>query len=443
MHPFAATLTMLLSFATLAAGQERAPRLVLEREFVLRGGACRCLAWSHDGNHIASGGEARDVQVIDAMTGEVVRELLDHGREVPNLVFAPDDARLLIGAPDQPAFALDCTTGRVVGDMGHAPRLVLPGWVQEAAAGAPAAVAPDGERWVCARNGQLEFHRRHELLRRVPLTHRAPIADGSVTADGKYVALAGPRGLVTVLRRADGEVVAMPIALRGTPIDHRDGPGLALLQEPPSPGGGWSRLAPPEGTEWRRGVVVLWSIDAMRAGEKGVVREWSVPGHPARDPFVESPRVPSPDGARSCSLDLVVEVCGPGLTTLGLFDRDDDLVRSFDLLGCGFDAAWSPASDAIAVLANRLHVCPATAAGDALEISDRCTAFAWLDARQLVFAELRGDTVTLLLRTIGAPGSTDRLVVPGPIVTDLRVVANGTRALLLRRNSAVLVRIDD
>jgi hypothetical protein len=139
----------------------------------------------------------------------------------------------------------------------------------------------------------------------------------------------------------------------------------------------------------------------------------------------------------------MIEVCGPGLTTLRLFDRDADPVRSFDLVGCGFDAAWSPASDAIAVLADSLHVCPATAAGDALEISDRCTAFAWLDARQLVFAELRGDTVTLLLRTIGAPGANDRLVVPGPIVTDVRVVANGTRALLLRRNSAVLVRIGD
>jgi hypothetical protein len=159
MQPFAAALTMLLSFATLAAGQERAPRLVLEREFVLRQGVCRSLAWSYDGNHIASGGEARDVQVIDAMTGEVVRELLDHGRQVPNLAFTPDDARLLIGAPDQPAFAVDCTTGRVVGDMVHAPRLVLPGWVQEAAAGAPAAARRSTiatvQSWRCCRS-----HRR-------------------------------------------------------------------------------------------------------------------------------------------------------------------------------------------------------------------------------------------------------------------------------------------
>jgi RNA polymerase sigma factor (sigma-70 family) len=59
----------------------------------------QCLAYSPDGRYLAVGGE-RKVHVLDATTGEVIREFTGHHRDVTSLAFAPDGKSLASGSAD-------------------------------------------------------------------------------------------------------------------------------------------------------------------------------------------------------------------------------------------------------------------------------------------------------------------------------------------------------
>ena len=115
MRSFAAAVGIGMSFATLAA--QELPKLVIERELVLRGGASRSLAWSNDAKWIASGGECGDVLLLDQQTGAVRYELTASGGRDALPCFAPDDRQLAVLTRVHGGHALtmwDLGTGRML-----------------------------------------------------------------------------------------------------------------------------------------------------------------------------------------------------------------------------------------------------------------------------------------------------------------------------------------
>ena len=100
---------MLLLAVGLSA-QAAPPRLQLERELALAGGAATAIDWSDDGRSVAVGGERGEVLVLDAATGGVQCELLVAGTAIRRLQFAPDARTLLVAADDVSLWALPSAT---------------------------------------------------------------------------------------------------------------------------------------------------------------------------------------------------------------------------------------------------------------------------------------------------------------------------------------------
>jgi hypothetical protein len=424
--------------AAAAAAQDVAQRLTIERELVLRGGQSLSLAWSHDGRWVASGGACGEVLVVDVATGAVAHEFVASEQGIRGLRYAPDDTRMLFGDPDGDAFAVDAETGRRLGRVEPIAPVPLPEWLREVAAPAPAAIHADGKRWACARNGQLELHDGAMLIRSVPLPHRVRPAACAEAASGRFLAVAGPDGEVRVFRMADGGMVQLSHPLRGTPIDHPDGPELALRQSQPIEPGCWA-LTP--GPSWQRAnVVQLWSIDALLAGTKGLVREFATTAHTGTNGD-GIPIAPSPDGTLAVSIRWLLG-CPSGFTTVHMLTRDGTEIGELDFRGIAFTATWSPVGNRIALLATDLHVCSSDPLAETAAIPGAWTSFAWLDGTRVLLAERTENGSSLVLRSVDAPDVTDRLPLPvAQAVEAVRVFANGTRAVLLLRGSVLVVRI--
>lgn len=111
--------------AAQPAAQAGPPTLAVEREVVLRGGTSSSLAWSRDGKWIACGGQAGEVLVVDAHSGQVHHELLASDHWIGALRFAPDRSALFVGGRTLTRWDLNTgkETGRVA--LGHPNALAL------------------------------------------------------------------------------------------------------------------------------------------------------------------------------------------------------------------------------------------------------------------------------------------------------------------------------
>jgi WD40 repeat protein/predicted Zn-dependent protease len=78
------------------------------------------VAFSPDGQHLASGSEDQTVKVWDAQTGRLLRTLQGHTSHVTSVVFSPDGQRLASGSEDQTVKVWDAQTGRLLRTLqGH------------------------------------------------------------------------------------------------------------------------------------------------------------------------------------------------------------------------------------------------------------------------------------------------------------------------------------
>ena len=94
----------------------------------------RALAYSPDGETLASGGRGPDVKLWDVASGSLLASLAGHSAPVASLAFSPDGETLASGALDGTVKLWDVTTGReLAGLAGH--RLDVRGL----------AFSPDGE----------------------------------------------------------------------------------------------------------------------------------------------------------------------------------------------------------------------------------------------------------------------------------------------------------
>ncbi len=75
-------------------------------------GQVNCVAWSHDGRHIATGSADRTVRLWDAASGSEIRSIAGHNGAVASVAFSPDDRRVVTTGEDGTARVWDLATGR-------------------------------------------------------------------------------------------------------------------------------------------------------------------------------------------------------------------------------------------------------------------------------------------------------------------------------------------
>jgi len=83
----------------------------LIRKLERQNGAVAALAWSPDGNRIAVGGAAPEVNVYDADTGARVAACRGHSAGIYTVAFSPDSTRLATGGFDGSVRLYDAATG--------------------------------------------------------------------------------------------------------------------------------------------------------------------------------------------------------------------------------------------------------------------------------------------------------------------------------------------
>jgi WD40 repeat protein len=106
-------------------------------------GMVLAVAFSPDGQRIASGSTDNTIKVWDATTGEVEKMLVGHSRTVKAVAFSPDGRRIVSGSKDRTIKVWDVTTGEVEKTL-----------VGHSRAVSAVAFSPDGRRIVSGSKGR-------------------------------------------------------------------------------------------------------------------------------------------------------------------------------------------------------------------------------------------------------------------------------------------------
>jgi WD40 repeat protein/serine/threonine protein kinase len=164
----------------------------------------RCVAYSSNGNWIASGGEDNTVKVWDAATGEEIQTLKGHTGTVTCVTISPDGLRIVSGSGDNTLKVWDAATGQEI--------LTLKGHTSETVTSV--AFGPDGKRIVSgswdntvnvwdADSGQ-------EIL--TLKGHTGPVVSVAYSPDGKRI-VSGSYD--TTLKIWDAATGQEPLTLKG------------------------------------------------------------------------------------------------------------------------------------------------------------------------------------------------------------------------------------
>jgi len=156
------------------------------------------VAFSRDGQRVATGGKDRTARVWDALTGAPVTPPLFHPGPVWAVAFSPDGRTLLTGSGDSKGQATcwDAATGKPLG----APLL-------HEAAVRSVAFSPDGRTFLthCEESVRL-WDTAERRPRRAPLRHDGKVATAAFSPAGDLVVTGGAEGAAKVWRAATGEL---------------------------------------------------------------------------------------------------------------------------------------------------------------------------------------------------------------------------------------------
>lgn len=159
----------------------------------------RCVAFSRDGKHLATGDFNQTAQLRDPKTGEVRVELKGHTASVNALAFTPDSARLVTAGLDKTLKVWQVSDGKNVGTLqGHTD------WVLHVS------ISPDGKTMLSTSKdmtarvwdvGQ-KFTTRHVLK-----GHTGWVESGACSPDNKTVATFGLEGAVKIWDATTGKIL--------------------------------------------------------------------------------------------------------------------------------------------------------------------------------------------------------------------------------------------
>ena len=445
---------------------------------------CHSLAWSPDDRRIAVGKGDGVTVVLDVGGGDEVERFV-HESTVQQLAWL-DDGRLLQlvwqgtlhGRGAEPTRIGDYAWNLSADRAGHLAVVwdgrTARGLVRDAnepfvvaGDGGACAVHADGERWVRAFAGGLEFFRGAERQRRVPLPNRATPEQAAFAGNGRHVALRDHEGRFAVFAVADGAPVNVPAAVTGVPVRYDGGAELALWQ-PPAEGGAE--------TDAR---FVLWSIDALLAGGSKPVRAESLPGsipsgavpefsgngrfatvhgitrdllRPEVEPWryeVSALTCAAPASDGSCVVTYTVQWLLSGMQArceLARFDRDGATVAGPEVLESGLALRWSPNGARLGFLTTSgLRLLDPKTLQQTEHLRGEWQSFEWLDDEHFLAVSAVGvpgrEQEEVTLHRLGEAGSLASLAIPD-YGTLLCVDPAGERAVVSQRDRVLLVRID-
>lgn len=243
------------------------------------------VAWSPDGQWIATAGRDRVVKLWDAKSYQQVGEDLKHEEEVWGVVFAPDGKSLITAGNSTPTNPNEerrtnlrfwnVPSGKPLGEViqakGHLNKLVL---------------SPDGKsllgffpvirRWHYEVGRVVLWDLETGKARLNPIPHRPGVFDACFTPDGRYVLTAGENGQILRWDCQTGKLTGKPLVvqkLNVNPMEPRNVPTRIAVS--------------PDGQHLIAGMM---QIKLVRAGqfqvEKGEARLWDLErGHPLGTPM--------------------------------------------------------------------------------------------------------------------------------------------------------------
>lgn len=171
-----------------------------ERQRLDRSGRAAALAVSPDGRWIATGGDAKQVQLWHAETGELASTLVDHQSEVTAVTFTPDGQRVISGDARGRCRVWNVETAQLVGKFdAHTGRIT------------GLACTPDGARLLMSSNdrtvSQWDLAKETELTQEI-LKHPDSVLTFALSPDGNRVVTSCADRKVRIWNRRDVQVTA-------------------------------------------------------------------------------------------------------------------------------------------------------------------------------------------------------------------------------------------
>lgn len=327
--------------------------------------------------------------------------------------------------------------------------------------GGPVAVAADGERWVRAVDGALEFRRGPQVTHRLPLPAmpRDDLRRAVLTADGRYAVVEHDDGIACV-DLAGAHSLPVPAEFRGWPVPYGGGPEI-LLWQPHTWGSRtevdrlcWWVVVPDDPQPMRciRELGVSGGAGGLRLDRTGRYAtlgarliDLVAGGALVRDTqYTDGDVFPAADGATVLRVGgheepfLALTDCVPRNGKLELATADGRVLASHEFEHAVQWVGFSRDGRQIGVCtADGLHLLTADRLEEVAVAEGRWDCASWVDGGRLLLATAESEARLELRDRRGA--RTD-LPLPGP-VRSLAVDGSGARAIAVLADRIVVLRI--